>query len=210
MPKLTSPPRGRETPLSGTFKMNYLAHLYLSDGTPESLVGSLLGDFVKGDDHNGYSAGIQRAILIHRQVDAFTDAHPTVARSKRRLDPPYRHIRGILVDLFYDHFLAANWRDYAAMSLTDFTRQVYGTLWEYEHVLPERLKRMLPYMAGEDWLLSYREVENIGMALKGLSRRLSRSIHLDRSLGDLRRCYAGLETDFRAFFPDLIAYAGGL
>ena len=66
--------------------MNYLAHLYLSDdGTPESLVGALLGDFVKGDDHRNYPPAIQRAILLHRKIDAFTDAHEIFRRDGAHL-----------------------------------------------------------------------------------------------------------------------------
>ncbi|MBA7474607.1 Acyl carrier protein phosphodiesterase [subsurface metagenome] len=100
--------------------MNYLAHLYLAavpadlskrqaslaDVSDESLVGSLLGDFVKGDGDNKYSTGIRRAILIHRRVDAYSNAHPVYRRSRHRIHSSYRHTRGILVDLFYDHFLA--------------------------------------------------------------------------------------------------------
>ena len=204
--------------------MNYLAHFYLatvpvnsgerpaslSDGSPDALVGSLLGDFVKGDDHNGYSPEIQRAILVHRQIDSFTDAHPVVSRSKRRLSNIHRHTKGILVDLFYDHFLAGNWGDYATVPLAEFTRHVYQTLTGYQAILPHRLQRMLPYMIADHWLGSYTEVANIGRALQGLSRRLTRPNNLGQGAGELETHYAALKSDFQAFFPDLRAYVAGL
>ena len=204
--------------------MNYLAHLYLaaepadlskrhtslSDGTDESLVGGLLGDFVKGDGYDLYSTGIRRAILIHRKLDAFTDAHPVYRRSKRRIHHRYRHTRGILVDLFYDHFLARDWDQYATEPLPAFTRRVYRALAAHRNILPHRLQSVLPRMAADDWFLAYRDIANIGHALAGLSRRLSNRNELHRGLDELRANYGELEGDFRAFFPEIVDYVATL
>ncbi len=201
--------------------MNYLAHLYLStvpadlserqagmaEGCEESLVGSLLGDFVKGDDHDGYSVGIRRAILIHRKIDAYSNAHPVYRRSKRRIYSSYHHTRGIMVDLFYDHFLARDWDKYADVPLPDFTSRVYRALEAHQDILPPRLESILTKMAADNWLLGYRDMTNIGHALAGLSLRLTRRNELARGLEELRRNYTGLEGDFRAFFPQLVDYA---
>ena len=174
------------------------------------MVGSLLGDFVKGDDHRNYTPAIQRAILAHRQIDAYTDVHPVYRRSKGRLDPAFRHTKPILVDVFYDHFLAKNWDDYADVPLEDFTLRAYQALEQHEADLPPRLRRMLPYMKADNWLLSYRKLEGVGLTLSGLSRRMSFANRLDRGLTALRQNYAGLEADFGAFFPQLEGYADGL
>ena len=190
--------------------MNYLAHLYLSDGTDESLLGSLLGDFVKGDDYTTYSAGIGQAILIHRRIDAYGNAHPIYRRSKARLDASFRHTKGILIDLFYDHFLARDWDSYADESLADFTRQVYVILNAHKQILPSRLQAILPRMTADDWLKSYREMANIERALEGLSIRLGRENRLHRGVEELLVNYAGLEVDFRDFFPQLVDHAVSL
>ena len=190
--------------------MNYLAHLYLADGTPESLVGSLLGDFVRGDDYLRYSPAIQRAIMVHRKTDAFTDVHPIYIRSKRRLDPAFRHTKRILVDVFYDHFLAKNWHAYAAVPLEEFTREAYRALELHEPDLPPRLRRMLPYMKADNWLLAYRELQGIGLTLEGLSRRMSHANLLAQGLAALTDNYAALKSDFQAFFPQLQDYVAGL
>jgi acyl carrier protein phosphodiesterase len=190
--------------------VNYLAHLYLSDGTPQSMVGSMLGDFVKGDDYNGYSPDIRGAILLHRQIDIFTDAHPTHRRSKTRLDSRHRHTKGVLVDIFYDHFLARNWSEYTDSTLKEFTTLVYRALQAHMPILPPRLKRILPHMVTYDWLRSYRDMENIGHALSGLSRRLTRRNELAQGLEELQQNYDDLESDFREFFPQLIEHVEGL
>jgi len=204
--------------------VNYLAHLYLAalpadlskrpaslaNGTDESLVGSLLGDFVKGDGYDDYSTGIRQAILLHRQVDAYSNTHPVYRRSKRRIHSSYRHTKGILVDLFYDHFLARNWDQYAAEPLPAFTSRVYRALTAHLDILPHRLQSILPRMAAEDWLLAYGDISNIGHALAGLSRRLSRENELHKGLDELQANYGELEGDFRAFFPEIVDYVATL
>ncbi len=186
--------------------MNYLAHLYLSSQSDAALVGALLGDFVKVDHHSRYPAPVARAIILHRSIDSFTDAHPLHRASRRRLDPRFRHTRGLLVDLFYDHFLARDWDRWANQPLAIFTKGVYAALQAVDHPLPPRLERMLPYMVADNWLASYRELENVGRALAGLSRRLQVPNHLNEGLEELTANYTGLESDFLAFWPELTGF----
>ncbi len=189
--------------------MNYLAHLYLSSHTDAALVGALLGDFVKADHYWDYPSEVAKAILRHRRIDSFTDAHPCHRASKRRLDRRFRHTRGLMVDLFYDHFLARDWDRWATIPLAAFAQRVYAAMESIEGRLPTRLERMLPYMVADNWLCSYRQPENVGRALAGLSRRLSAVNHMAEGLPELERHYAGLETDFQQFFPQLQQYVAG-
>ncbi len=188
--------------------MNFLAHLYLSPDTPDALIGSLLGDFVKGPvERAGYNEEITGAIRLHRAIDTFTDAHPAFAASKARVSPARRRYAGILVDLFYDHFLARHWGDYHGQRLETFATGIYGTLLERAAGLPEPASRMVGFMARQDWLVSYREVDAIGDALDRMGRRLTRGNALLGSQEELETAYAGFEQDFRDFFPQVAAFA---
>ncbi|MCK4577338.1 MAG: DUF479 domain-containing protein [Candidatus Marinimicrobia bacterium] len=186
--------------------MNYLAHLYLSSHSDDALIGALLGDFVKGDDYLGYSQPVSEAIMLHRHIDSFTDAHPVVRRSKGRLNPRFRHTRGLLVDLFYDHFLALHWDQYGNLPLDQFARQAYRSIQSLTGELPPRLDHLLPYMIKDDWLSSYRELENVRKALAGLSRRLSHANHMAEGLAELQANYSELEADFREYLPAVRQY----
>lgn len=93
--------------------MNYLAHLYLADDSPGSLIGSLLGDFVKGNLDNAYDEEITRGILIHRRIDSFSDSHEKVLESKRLISPKRRTFSSIIIDVSFDHFLARDWSEYS-------------------------------------------------------------------------------------------------
>ena len=190
--------------------MNFLAHLYLADRQPDALLGSLMGDFVKGPLEGRFSAELTRALAQHRKVDAFTDAHPIVRASRGRVAPARRRFAGILVDVFYDHFLALHWEDYADEPLEAFTREVYSLLRTREAILPERLRLIAPRMAQLDWLGSYRRVEAVHVALDRMGERLKRGNALLGAGEELTANYAGLEADFRAFFPEVVRFAEDL
>lgn len=190
--------------------MNYLAHLYLADEEPESLIGSLLGDFVKGPIDQALPQGLRRGILIHRKVDVYTDAHPVFQRSRQRVRPQFRRYAGILVDIYYDHFLARDWSRYSSRSLRDFSRLVYRILEAHYQDLPAPMQRMVTGMIAHDLLVSYRELEGIGRALQRIEGRLKRESRLGEGVQDLRLNYVALHRDFQAFFPQLIAYVAQL
>lgn len=186
--------------------MNYLAHLYLADESAESVIGNMLADFVKDDFREKYSAEICRGILLHRKIDVFTDTHPVFIESRNRLDERYRLLKGIIIDVFYDHFLARNWEQFSSVPLEQFCRRVYTIFHKNRFLLPERLQKFLPRMIAENWLLSYREVEGIRWTLSGLSNRLSRKNRMAESVAELYRHYEVLQSDFMEFFPGVIEY----
>jgi acyl carrier protein phosphodiesterase len=187
--------------------MNYLGHLYLADDTAESLIGNLLGDFVKGSIHKiSYPLAIAKGIELHRKVDVFTDSHTIFRTSVKRISAVRRRFAGIMIDIFYDHFLAKNWSRYSTVPLQNFSQNVYGILTINHSLLPERLQRMLPYIVREDWLTSYANISAIHTTLNRLSNRFKRENGLLNSAEELLANYETLEADFHDFFPDLIRY----
>ena len=186
--------------------MNYLAHLYLAGDDSESFIGSLMGDFVKGTIDRNLPPTIRHAVWLHRRIDSYTDAHPTVINSKRRIRPAFRRYAGILVDLYYDHFLARDWCDYSDVTLDDFARAVYRVLDVHHHRFPARMQRSMVYMRENDLLQSYREISGIERALRGIETRLKRPSRLREAIVDLEHNHLALAEDFAAYFPDLVGY----
>ncbi|MEJ2310197.1 MAG: ACP phosphodiesterase [Gammaproteobacteria bacterium] len=186
--------------------MNYLAHLYLSDNDPDSLVGSLMGDFIKGRVGDELEPAIKRGVLLHRKVDVFTDAHPVIRASKRRISPGFRRYAGILVDIFYDHFLASEWPAYSDIPLDAFAQDVYRILEERHATLPAKMQRSMSYMVSNRLLQSYREIEGVRRALSGIETRLRRPSRLGESVHELEQNYAALREDFSAYLPDVVDF----
>ena len=188
--------------------MNFLAHLYLSGNDHDVMVGNFIGDFVRGRDlKEKLGVGIARGVELHRAIDEFTDRHPVVKESKTRLRPKYRHYSSVIVDIYYDHFLAALWQNYSAEPLKEFAARSYQILLDRDTVLPGRVKQMLPYMMGGNWLLNYAKVEGIHRALSGMSRRATFESKMEESVEDLKEHYEQFETEFRSFFPDLQSFS---
>ena len=190
--------------------MNYLAHLYLAEDSDESMLGNLLGDFVKGRLEDQYSSEIIKGIKTHRKVDAYTDQHPKFLECKELLHPQRRRFAGIIIDLSFDHFLAKNWTQYSTVELSEFTNRVYYILLKHEKNLPDKLRQRIPYMIGDDWLGSYKNIDTIGLALNAISRRLGNRFERARiiksGIEDIVLNYEQLEKNFSEFFPELISF----
>lgn len=185
--------------------MNYLAHAFLADSEPAALAGALFGDFVKGAQLEQYPPVVRAAIRTHRRVDCYTDAHDLVSASRRLVSPARRRFAGIMVDVFYDHFLARHWSRFSSEALPTFTARVYRALQEQPST-PERLQRMLPRMCAEDWLASYCDPAAIDLAIDGIARRLKRPSTLPGGGEELRQRYPAFEAHFLEFFPQLMAH----
>jgi len=194
--------------------MNYLAHMYLAGDSEDSVVGNMLGDFVKGRIGDEFPPGIADGIRAHRKIDAYTDSHETVLRCKRLISPERRRFSGIIIDLAFDHMLAVNWDDYSEQPLEEFIRRTYSVLGSNTGLMPERLRQALKFMIDEDWLGSYKGLEGIGLALDRIAirfeRRTGRKNCLPGSVEEIERNYGALEDNFRAFFPELILFARDL
>ena len=187
--------------------MNYLAHCYLAGDAPEALIGNLMGDFIKGRvDDQPLPAGVRAGIVLHRKIDVYTDNHRVFNTSRRRLRPEYRRYGGVLVDVFYDHFLARDWERYSSVSLASFSRRVYRTLARHQSLFPEPMQRSVAHMIGNDLLLSYRELAGVGRALRGIAGRLKRTNRLARAITELESNYGALGEDFAVFFPELVDF----
>ena len=188
--------------------MNFLAHLYLSGHEPDVMVGNFIGDFVRGRDvGTRLGPGIAKGVALHRAIDVFTDRHDIVRQSKSRLWPKYRHYSSVIVDVYYDHYLAALWDDYSRETLAGFAARSYRTLLDREPLLPERVRRMLPHMMGGNWLVNYGHLDGIRRALSGMSRRTTFRSNMEHSADDLTAHYVSFRSDFQQFFPALEAFA---
>jgi acyl carrier protein phosphodiesterase len=186
--------------------LNYLAHIYLSGDHQALMIGNFIADAVKGKQFESYPEEIQKGIRMHRSIDTFTDTHEVTRRSRERLFDDYRHYSGVIVDIFYDHFLARHWDQFHDTGLEQYTKDVYYTLGEFSEVLPPRINHMLEYMIPQNWLLNYKELPGIARVLKGMSSRASFDSGMDRAIENLTRDYKDFEQDFFDFFPDLQQY----
>jgi acyl carrier protein phosphodiesterase len=190
--------------------MNHLAHLFLARQTPESLVGNLSGDFVKGALGERFTPAIRAGIEQHRGVDAFTDSHPSVAAFRRVLTPEHGHYARVIADMFFDHFLACRFEHYAGEPLETFLARTFAAIDPYAATLPGMLRVLYPRIRDDGWLQSYRDVDAMREALRNISFRFSRRPRpqLETATRHLVDSRDELEGHFAAFFPEIMAMCG--
>jgi acyl carrier protein phosphodiesterase len=170
------------------------------------MVGNFIADAVKGKQIDAFDDNIRKGIKLHRAIDSFTDSHAITKQSRQRLQKVYRHYSGVIVDIYYDHFLAVNWSTYHDSDLKEFTIGVYDTLNEYADVLPGKIKFMLQYMVPQNWLLNYAHFEGIERVLTGMSNRTKFNSGMEHAIYELKEHYPLFEEEFSTFFPFLQQY----
>ncbi|MGB3775539.1 MAG: acyl carrier protein phosphodiesterase, partial [Leeuwenhoekiella sp.] len=149
----------------------------------------------------------QKGILLHRSIDAYTDAHQLVRKSTKRLHPHYHHYSGIIVDIFYDHFLAKNWSSYSDIPLAEYTQRFYAMLKKNWAALTPSIQHMMPYMIKDDWLLSYAEMQGIATVLRNMDRRTKYISGMTSAIEILETDYDAFKSEFIPFFEDLQEHA---
>ena len=186
--------------------MNYLAHLFLSGDDEQIMVGNFIGDYVKGSDWGKYPDKIRTGILMHRQIDTFTDAHHNFREAKVLFRPEFGLYSGIIVDFLYDHFLAANWNYYSDLTLRTFAKQSHAVLLKNFMLLPVRVQGFLPFLIQNRRLESYATSSGIIQALKIMSNYTSLPAKSEFVLRTIQDNYDFFNENFRIFMNDIIRF----
>ena len=187
--------------------MNFLAHIYLSGSSDLIKIGNFIADGVRGNQYLSFDFENQKGIVVHRAIDTYTDEHPLFRKCTKRLHSHYHHYSGVIVDVFFDHFLAKNWNYYSEESLEDFVQNFYISLTTYEMHLTEKAKMMQPYMIKQNWLLNYRSIDGIEKILTQMDRRTKNVSMMRNSVTELKHYYSEFEQDFTDFFEELRTFS---
>lgn len=186
--------------------MNFLAHAYLSFNNPDILVGNLIADFVKGKQMNTYPDGIRQGIVIHREIDYFTDNHPLNIKTKSIFSNLVGKYSGSFLDVSFDYFLANDADRIPSMGWQFFADSCYKAIERKASVLPTTFCSLFMYMKSENWFNSYQHKWMIERSFKRLQRRakfLTDDINVfpvfDKNSTLLQNCYDN-------FFPELEKY----
>jgi acyl carrier protein phosphodiesterase len=186
--------------------MNFLAHLYLSGNDNEIKIGNFIADSVKGKAHQNYSPKIQQGILLHRKIDEFTDKHRITKELSLLLKSNYNRHSGVVVDIFYDHFLSYNWTKYSDIPLINFINHCYKILLKNIFILPANVRKFLPIMIAQNRLLSYSNVDGLENALKIMARHTSLPSESNFAIEVLNSNFQHINRQFIIFFDELIVH----
>ncbi len=187
--------------------MNFLAHIYLSFNDKEVMLGNFIADSIRGNKFEHFPERVQKGILLHREIDTFTDAHAIPKKSSKKLHRNYGHYSRVIVDIYYDHFLAKNWIQYSEEPLAEFVDRFYDLLEESYPMLPDGIKRMMPYMISDNWIYNYSKLDGISRVLTGMDRRTANKSKMNFAILDLKEHYDIFEEEFFDFFEELMVFS---
>jgi acyl carrier protein phosphodiesterase len=189
--------------------LNWLAHLYLSEPSPEFRIGNLLPDLMPMSGLRHLPVEYQRGMERHQRIDCFTDTHPVVLRSMQRFTPPHRRFAGILVDIYYDHFLSRGWHAFCPVPLREFVDHFFEGFDYHRAELPAEACARLEQIRRAGWLCAYGEHAGLTDVLQRLGRRFRRPCDLASSMTTFEEQYENFRADSEEFFPQLRAVVGG-
>lgn len=187
--------------------MNFLAHTYMSDNNTKIAIGNLIGDMVKGDAWKHYERDVSIGLQHHRAIDHFTDKHPVFLKTRELVKPYFNRYSGIVVDIYYDHFLARDWSEYHPQDLQKFVNQLYKSLVLFYPSLPPRGQRIVPFMIIRNWLGTYGHFGPLHQIFLGMHRRTQEMGSMNRAVEILQKHYTQIEENFKEFFPDLVEFS---
>jgi acyl carrier protein phosphodiesterase len=189
--------------------MNWLSHVFLSENNIEHQLGNLLTDALKAKAWEGAGEEFYRGIDTHKKIDAFTDAHAVVARSKSRLDKK-GYLKAVVIDIVYDYCLSLHWERFASVGLDEFLLDFYSQAKQEIHNYSKEAKRVTTRVIDNNILGSYRDFKGLEEGFKRIDKRLSaRILAKDTASSYLPLVIANIkeiEEDFLIFFPELMAY----
>ena len=183
--------------------MNFLAHIHLSGENEFIKIGNFMADGVRGKQYENFPIDIQKGIVLHRAIDTFTDSHPIFRQSTKKLHSRYHHYAGVIVDMYYDHFLAKNWTNYNSESLTNYAANFYQSLTDNFQLLTPKTQNLLPYMVEYNWLVNYQSIPGLERILSQMDQRTKNQSLMRFATEELVAHYDEFESEFALFYKEV-------
>ena len=188
--------------------MNYLAHALLSKRNIDYQIGNLLADPLKGRKWSDATDFHISGMKMHAAIDAFTDSNDTVFSSKFGLGRK-GHLKGVVIDVVYDHFLTKHWDKFSIQDFEVFVNNFNCEAPRNFGNLPCEASRFIENIASHNILGSYRDLSGVEVVFNRIDKRLSERVLKKEStisyMNAVESNYEAIEKDFLLFFPQLIS-----
>jgi len=187
--------------------MNFLAHVFLSGDDFPLALGNLIADKIKGNELKIYPPSVQRGIFLHREIDHFTDTHPLFKACVTELFPTYRHYSRVIVDMYFDHFLAVLWNRFHPLELSEFSTQFYTKLNTTDIEFSEKTERFIDALITYNWFEQYQTIQGLHSILLQMDKRTRFDSNLANSTTELVEKYSYFQNNYLDFMQDLFRFS---
>ncbi len=190
--------------------MNWLAHLFLSEQNVDFQMGNILADPLKGKLWDTASIELGKGMAVHKIIDAYTDSHNIVSKSKASLRKKGL-LKAVVIDLTHDYFLTKNWDTFCNIPVKEFTHNFYAQARERAVHLSPKAQDFINNLVQRDTLNKYHDLKQLKTSFERLDMRLSPRLRERETASGyfevVEKNILDLEKDFMEFFPDLCSCA---
>ena len=177
--------------------MNFLAHSLISLGIDEgknkkTLYGNFAGDFYKGlVDKIELPRELKEGIVLHRIIDGISDRNENFLNEL--LTQKFGIFRGIVSDMFIDHFLAANFNSLFNENVNNIEKKILYNVSENQKFFPKDFERTFRWVENDKVMSSYKNIDFLERAFYGISQRVRRGEILNFAVKELKKNYNAFE-----------------
>ena len=173
--------------------MNFLGHSLISleideNTNKETLYGNFTGDFYKGlVEKIELSENLKEGIILHRIIDKTSDRKENLLNEL--LTEKFGIFKGIVSDMFIDHFLSKNFNNLFNKNIDDIERKILDKIKEKKNIFPKDFERTFNWLNDRNVMVNYKELDFLEIAFQGLARSIRRGEILNLAIAELKRNY---------------------
>lgn len=173
--------------------MNFLGHSLISleideKENKETLYGNFTGDFYKGlVERIELSENLKEGIVLHRIIDKTSDRKENLLNEL--LTEKFRIFKGIVSDMFIDHFLSKNFNNLFNKNIDDIEREILDKVKEYKNIFPKDFERTFNWLNDRNVMANYKDIDFLERAFQGLAKNIRRGEILNLAVSELKKNY---------------------
>ncbi|WP_335997834.1 ACP phosphodiesterase [Fusobacterium polymorphum] len=173
--------------------MNFLGHSLISleineNINKETLYGNFTGDFYKGlVERIELSENLKEGIVLHRIIDKTSDRKENLLNEL--LAEKFGIFKGIVSDMFIDHFLSKNFNNLFNKNINDIEREILDKVKEYKNIFPKDFERTFNWLNDRNVMANYKDIDFLERAFQGLAKNIRRGEILNLAVSELKKNY---------------------
>ncbi|QYR59138.1 ACP phosphodiesterase [Fusobacterium polymorphum] len=173
--------------------MNFLGHSLISleideNINKETLYGNFTGDFYKGlVERIEISENLKEGIILHRIIDKTSDRKENLLNEL--LAEKFGIFKGIVSDMYIDHFLSKNFNNLFNKNINDTERKILDKIKEKKNIFPKDFERTFNWLNDRNVMVNYKDIDFLDRAFQGLAKNIRRGEILNLAVSELKENY---------------------
>lgn len=173
--------------------MNFLGHSLISleideKENKETLYGNFTGDFYKGlVERIEISENLKEGIILHRIIDKTSDRKENLLNEL--LAEKFGIFKGIVSDMYIDHFLSKNFNNLFNKNINDIERKILDKIKEKKNIFPKDFERTFNWLNDRNVMVNYKGIDFLDRAFQGLAKNIRRGEILNLAVSKLKKNY---------------------